>query len=268
MVILISIVVLGLIGLIFGIILAYSSKKFNVKIDPKIEEILNILPGLNCGSCGYPGCQGYAEAIVKNNCDIDLCKVGGIDTLKNISDKTDRKILNENNRESAIILCCGDKKNSPESAIYRGLESCRALSTLGSSHKSCKYGCLGLRDCERICPIGAIVFNQELGIPEVNREKCNACGKCVNECPKNLIKIISYKKEVYIMCCNHEKSLDVKNICSVGCISCGACEKSCPVNAITMKDNLPIIDYEKCTDCGICAIKCPTKTIKHFIKLK
>jgi Na+-translocating ferredoxin:NAD+ oxidoreductase subunit B len=268
MVVLISIGVLGLIGFVFGIILAYSSKKFTVKIDPKIEEIYKLLPGLNCGACGYAGCMGYAEAIIKNNADINLCKPAGQDIIKNISDKTGRKILDENNKTSAIILCQGDKKNSPEIAVYRGLESCRALSSMRSSYKSCKYGCFGLCDCVKICPVDAIKFDEELGIPKVIREKCNACGKCITECPKNLIKIIPSKKEVYVMCCNHEKGLDVKNICSVGCIACSICEKICPVNAITIKDNLPIIDYDKCTDCGVCSIKCPTKTIKHFIKLR
>jgi len=72
-----AIVSLGVIGAIFGVILAIAGKVFHVDQDPKIDQIMEALPGANCGGCGYPGCSGYAEGIVCNNADVSLCAPGG-----------------------------------------------------------------------------------------------------------------------------------------------------------------------------------------------
>ena len=70
-----SVLVLGALGLIFGAILAYASKKFAVDVDERVESILEVLPGANCGGCGFPGCGGLANAIVEGKAEIGRAHV-------------------------------------------------------------------------------------------------------------------------------------------------------------------------------------------------
>ena len=69
--------VVGVVGLIIGILLGIASKIFAVKVDEKEEKIRALLPGNNCGGCGYAGCDGLATAIVKGEAPASGCPVGG-----------------------------------------------------------------------------------------------------------------------------------------------------------------------------------------------
>ena len=90
---------------------------------------------------------------------------------------------------------------------------------------------------------------------------CEACGLCVKTCPKKLIELIPKSSKVYVACSSHCKGKEVIGTCEKGCIACGICVKNCPSGAITMVDNIPVIDYSKCTGCKVCAVKCPRKCI-------
>ncbi len=257
--ILLSILGLGGMGLLFGAGLAFASKKFAVEVDPRAQAVRDVLPGANCGACGYPGCDGYAAAVVLGKAPIESCPVGGCDLAERLA-----KIMGVEAQATlpmvAKVLCQGDCNTAVDKFKYQGIEDCLAASMLSDGPKGCKYGCMGLGTCERVCPFDAIHVNAQ-GIAVVDKEKCTACNKCVVACPKNIIELIPKASEVQVLCISKEKGKEVKSKCSVGCIGCRICVKSCKFDAIDFDNNLAKIDYDKCTQCMVCAEKCPTKTI-------
>ena len=264
--IIISIAVLGITALLLGAILAYASKVFEVKNDPKMEEILSILPGVNCGACGYPGCAGYAEAVALHGAATNLCAPGGTEVSESIAQTLGVDSLESGEKRIARVMCGGD--NSKTGRKYKfdaELKRCSTAVLYFFGDKQCDYGCMGYGDCERVCPFGAIFVNEK-GIAVVDEQKCTACGKCVITCPKKIIKIIPESSRVSVICSSKDKGVLSKKICSVSCIACGMCVKSCPSAAITVDKNLAVIDSLKCTNCGVCGTKCPTNAIKSDIK--
>ena len=84
--IMMPVVVLGITGILMGLFLAYASKKFEVEVDPKVEAILAILPGANCGACGFPGCAGYASGVALEGAKMTLCAPGGPKVIEKIGE--------------------------------------------------------------------------------------------------------------------------------------------------------------------------------------
>lgn len=250
--------VLGGLGLAFGLGLAYLSKRFYVKRDSKIDEVSKLLPGINCGSCGYAGCDAFAEAIVEEDADISLCAPGSSNHEKIA--KVIGKEISSTDKKIAIFKCHGNKKTAKDKYDYKGVKSCSAASQVAGGPKLCSYGCIGLGDCVNICPVNAITLDKN-NLPVVNEDLCIACGKCVKECPKNLFQLLSQKNTVYVKCNSKDVGKKVTQSCTVGCIACRLCEKSCKFDAIHVIDNLAVIDYEKCKNCGLCATACP----RHII---
>lgn len=257
--ILMPILSLGGMSLLFGTGLALASKKIGVETDPREEEVQEALPGVNCGACGYPGCDGFAAAVIAGNAPVTGCPVGGASVAKKLGEIMGQK-SEVNEKQVARVLCAGDCDNAVEKYNYHGIEDCVAASMLADGSKECRYGCLGLATCVRVCPFDAIYITKK-GIAEVDREKCTACGICVAACPKDLIEIIPYSSLVQVACKSKDKAKDVRKACKVGCISCKICEKVCDYDAIKVENNIASIDYEKCVDCMVCAEKCPTKAI-------
>ncbi|MCK4339833.1 MAG: RnfABCDGE type electron transport complex subunit B [Candidatus Cloacimonetes bacterium] len=265
--ILTTIIVLGCLGIIFGIVLAIASKKFHVEIDPKIEKIEEALPGANCGACGLPGCSGYAEAIVYSGADIHLCAPGGDEVAHEIAKIMGIK-ASKKERNIAVIQCqSGGINNTFLKFENKGIETCQAALILSSGHNLCEYGCLSYNDCLRACPFDAISLDDN-NMRLIDEVKCTGCGNCVEACPIDLILLIPISKKVNVLCKSLDKGKDAKVKCGnkTACIGCGICAKKCPVEAITIENNLAIIDYEKCVACGICATVCPTKSIVDKIK--
>ncbi len=260
--ILTTIIVLGCLGIIFGIGLAIASKKFHVEIDPKIKQIEEVLPGANCGACGFPGCAGYAEAIVKSGAEITLCAPGGDEVAKTIAKIIGTKASTKE-RKIAVIQCqSGGIDNTFLKFENIGIKTCQAAVILSEGQNLCEYGCLGYNDCVRACPFDAITVDDN-NMRIVDENKCTGCGNCVDACPKDLIQLVPISKKVNVLCKSLDKGKDAKINCGnkTACIGCGICAKKCPVGAITIENNLAIIDYDKCVVCGICATVCPTKAI-------
>ena len=257
-----AIILLGGLGLIFGAILAYASKKFAVEVDEREEKILEVLPGANCGGCGFPGCGGLAAAIVKGDAPVNGCPVGGPSVAEKIG-----KIMgvssSSEQRKVAAVKCSGTCEKAREKYEYQGIKDCRVAASLIGGSKSCNAGCLGFGTCVSACKFDAIKI--EYGIAVVDEEKCVNCGKCMEVCPKMLIVEKPAVKEVFVKCNSHEFGKAVKINCSAGCIGCGACVKACPVEAITLDNKLAVIDQEKCIGCKVCVEKCPTKVISGDI---
>jgi len=258
-----SILSLGGLGLLFGAGLAYASKKFAVEVDPKIEKIIQILPGANCGGCGYPGCAGYADAIVKSGGEvkIDLCSPGGSEVTKKIAGIMGIDAGEGAEPKVAVVLCQGDNEKAPKRFHYNGIKDCTAAQILMGGDKACVFGCLGLGTCVRACPFGAMVMSDK-GLPIVLEDKCTACGICVSACPRGIMKLIPVSQKIFVGCVSHDKAKDVKAVCSVGCIACALCSKPkvTPSGAIEMKDNLPVIINIKAEDLSVAVEKCPTSS--------
>lgn len=238
-------------------ILVVANLKLSVKPNPLEESIRAVLPGANCGACGYPGCDAFAASVAKGDAPPDACPVGGPSLASKIGQIMGVEV-GEGEPKVAFLLCQGDKEIVAQSADYEGIRTCRAANLISGGTKACKYGCLGYGDCEEVCPFDAIHMRIN-GLPVVDREKCTGCGICVRECPKSVLKLIPISKKVYLACNSLDKGKAVRSVCSKGCHACSICVKMCPYDALQMVDNLPKMDLAKCTDCGICYAKCPVK---------
>ncbi len=254
-----SIIVLGVLGLICSTVLVLAAKKFAVMTDPRVEKVLEVLPGVNCGACGLPSCHEYAELVVGGKAAADLCVLGEEETAEKIGDILGVSI-GEMER-GVVLLQCNGGIRCDDKFQYDGVKNCRAAALVRGSGKACIYGCIGYGDCMRVCPVDAIAIDKD-DLPVIDEQVCVGCDLCVDMCPKDILTVVSRDKKTRLLCSSHDKGKYVKSICKVGCIGCGICVKVCPPNAITIKDNLAIIDSELCTDCGICVEKCPMKCIK------
>ena len=260
MLIIYAIAALGLIGLIFGLFLATAARVFAVKTEPLVEAVKEVLPGVNCGACGYAGCVNFAEAVAHGEAPSNGCIPGGDDTAKDVATVMGQEVT-ESISLVATLFCIGDYARAEDRYIYEGIEDCAVAGQFNGGFKSCSYGCLGLGNCVRACPFDAIRMGSH-GLPVVNEDKCSGCGLCAKECPRDLIKILPQSAEGHlVLCSSHDRGKSVSRACEVGCIACKACVKVCPQEAIEMEDNLAVIDLEKCDDCGKCVEKCPTGTI-------
>lgn len=254
-------------GAFLGALLFLASRFFAVETDPRIEQILDLLPGANCGACGFGGCAAFAEAVVLHGSECHLCVPGGGTCAAAIA-----KIMGAEVKETepmvAVIHCGGSPEMAPKQADYYGIQTCAAACVDGvNSPKGCLFGCLALGDCIRACPFDAMTTTAD-GMPHVIESKCVACGKCVAACPRNIIELHPRKKHVHVLCKSRDKGKDVRKLCQVGCIACKRCEKECKFDAVKVVDNLAVIDYEKCTNCGKCANVCPMSTIVNLRKAR
>ena len=265
--ILIAVIVLGAIGLIAALVLFLCSKKFAVYEDPRIAQVGSLLPGANCGGCGFPGCSGMANALVKgaNEGSIEglSCPVGGSETMTQVADLLGMAIAN-GEPKVAVVRCNGSCEIRPKIAEYNGLRTCAAMNACGDVETGCGYGCLGCGDCVSACQFGAIAINEATGLPEVDDNKCTACGACTKVCPRNIIELRKKgvkNRRVYVGCVNKDKGAVSMKACKQSCIGCGKCEKECPFGAITIENNCSYIDFNRCRMCRKCVNICPTKAI-------
>lgn len=259
-----TILTLVVLGAVLAAVLYFVAQKFKVEEDPRIDEVESKLPGANCGGCGFAGCRGMAEALVKND-DISAlyCPVGGGDVMKGIADYLG-KAAPEREPQVAVVRCAGSCANRPRTNQFDGAPSCAVVASLYGGETGCTFGCLGKGDCTSVCEFGAITMNAETGLPEVDDEKCTACGACVKACPKGVIELrkkFPKSRKVYVSCVNKDKGGVARKSCSAACIGCGKCAKVCPFGAITVENNLAFIDSTKCRLCRKCVVECPTGAI-------
>ena len=250
----------GVLAIVFAVLIVTVSKICFVKEDERIGKVSENLAGANCGGCGYAGCGDYAKALVEGKASINDCgatsneakaqiaKVLGIDFVAGV-------------QKVAVVKCAGGV-NAKDKFDYVGNQSFDVQALLMGGKKVCPSACLGGGNCVNVCPDNGVFIKD--GTANIDRSLCEACGACVRKCPKNLIELVPKTAKVYVACSSKCKGKDVMTACSVGCIGCGLCAKNCPEGAISMVDNLPVIDYEKCSGCLTCISKCPRKTIKQM----
>lgn len=263
-IIVLSVIVLGSIGLISGLILFFTAKKFKVNENPKIEEVEKILPNANCGACGYTGCHNFAEAAANSETlDSLFCPVGGNEVMAKVAQILGKEVETQN-AQVAVVRCSGSIQFRERTSEYEGPKICAIESALYSSDTDCQYGCLGLGDCVEACNFDAIVINPETMLPVVNEDKCTACGACVEACPRDIIELRPKgpkNRRIYVSCMNEDKGGKAKQYCEVACIGCKACVQACKFDAITVDNFLATIHADACRLCRACVEVCPTNAI-------
>lgn len=251
-------VMLG-ISLVTGLLLSVLSHFFAVEENPLKKEIRSHLPGINCGACGYKGCDDYADALASGNVSPSLCVPGAqavadqIAELLGVESEPFEDVV-------AYVACNGRCDAITRKAVYEGMNTCKAASMIYAGESACRFGCLGHGDCANACPAKAICLID--GVAVVDTSRCLGCGLCTSVCPKGIISMLAQETMTVVECSNKQKGAEARKACKNACIGCKKCEKTCPNGAITVKNDLAVIDYEKCTNCGTCVSQCPTGCLK------
>ena len=251
-----AIICLAILGLILGGIIGFVAKTFAVDVDPKIEETEELLPGANCGGCGFAGCSDFAKAVVEGSAEPGGCPVCSSDAVSKIANLLGLS-SGDSEKKVAVVLCGGDNSDAKKTVQYNGIKDCKAASIVAGGDKGCDYGCLGFASCARACPFNAIEMKNGLAV--VHPELCVGCGKCVATCPRNLIKMLPAKAEVHVYCSSPEKGAAKKKVCNVPCIGCRKCVKVAGEDEMVVNGFLISVNYDKLPSKDIIeAAKCPT----------
>jgi Na+-translocating ferredoxin:NAD+ oxidoreductase RNF subunit RnfB len=261
-IVLITAIFAALLALVLGIALGFFREFFAVEQDPLVGLIREALPGANCGACGFPGCDGYANAAASGQAGAGSCTVGGKAVAEKIAALlgTDAAAMTP---VVAVLACQGSREHAPLKGEYTGLPTCRGAKLSAGGTKLCAWGCLGFGDCVAVCKFGALSMGED-GLPRIDREKCTGCKVCVAECPQQLLRDVPADRVGAMTRCSNRNPVkaQVMKTCKKGCIKCELCVKNCPEHCIVMENGIPKVDYSKCVACGTCVGKCPTKVIQ------
>jgi len=256
--ILVTVLSVAGIGALCAVILAAASKLLSVPAHELAEAINDILPGVNCGGCGYAGCHDYALSVAKGEAPSNKCVPGKDEVARKISEILGTPF--EDVQEMvAVVACHGNYDNTSNKYIYSGIKTCAATNMYHQGRAVCAWGCIGYGDCVATCPYGAIEVRN--GVAQTDFSICVGCGACVKKCPKHLIKLVPRTSKTIVACGNHDRGAITRKLCRKGCIGCGKCMKICPNKAIRIVDNCAVVDFELCVACGECVPECPVGAI-------
>jgi electron transport complex protein RnfB len=253
-------------GLFMAYVLGWANVKFRVDVDPRVQQVIDALPGANCGGCGYVGCNEYAEAVVAGAAPPDKCTVGGVSCATALA-----KILGVELEQTwprrPVVHCAAHYAQRLGRTEYRGEGTCGSANLIAGV-QGCTYGCLGFGDCQRACQFDAIGVID--GLATVDYEKCVGCGACERACPRHIITMVPFKAEqvLVVACSNKDPGRVDRKVCTVGCIGCGACGRLNELFSVV--DNLARIDYDKyepaSADLAAVLGKCPRAGLIHVGK--
>lgn len=255
-----SVAILGGVGLTFGALIALANRRLRVWEDPRIDAVSELLPGANCGACGYAGCRAFAEATVSGAAQPALCTVMSPDEREDVASLLGVD-AGEAVRRVARLLCAGGTGAAPRKAQYVGIPSCAAAVATGGGGKGCAWGCVGLGDCAVSCTFDAIAMNAD-GLPVVDPDLCTACNDCVEACPLDLFVVMPLDHRLVVQCRNLLNGEDATDVCAVACNACGRCVQDAAPGLIEIRDNLAVIDYARAELASDDAVRrCPTGAI-------
>lgn len=217
-----AIIAVGVLGVILGVVIGIVAKAFAVEVDERIEGVEDLLPGANCGGCGFAGCADFAKGVVAGEAGPAQCPVCSAEDVTAISDYLGIS-AEEKEKMVALIRCSGDIPNT-ERSMYNGVRDCRSAVLVAGGAKGCDYGCLGFGSCAEACPFGAIEMRDGLAI--VHKELCVGCENCVKACPKDLIIMVPAVAEVHVYCNSPDKGAAKRAVCKTACIGCRKCVKA------------------------------------------
>ena len=165
-----AVIALAVMAVIFGLLLGFAAVRFKVEGDPLVEKIDAVLPQTQCGQCGYPGCRPYAEAIAKEEADINQCPPGGQEGVQALADLLglDPKPLNEEH---------GEAKTEETVAIID------------------EEICIGCTLCIQACPVDAILGAAKQ-MHTVIESECTGCELCVAPCPVDCIDMVPVDEDI------------------------------------------------------------------------
>jgi RnfABCDGE-type electron transport complex B subunit len=254
----ISIGFLGVLTFLLATMIIVASKKLAVHEDHRIDQVEELLPHVNCGACGQAGCRAFAESLVKGTANPGECTVGNEVMKQQIAHMLGVEV-GQTVKRVARLACNGGNNAARVNARYVGEKTCLAAAQVSGGGKTCVWGCLGYGDCESACQFDAITMNSH-ALPVVDESQCTACGDCVTVCPKDLFAIHPVSHHLWVRCKNREIGDEILKYCQVACTACGRCAMDSP-NVITMKDNLPVVNYANSTQPRVAIQRCPTGAI-------
>ncbi|MFA6937709.1 MAG: RnfABCDGE type electron transport complex subunit B [Treponema sp.] len=261
--ILITIVLAFVLSFLLGFLLGLFKKIFFVKVDPKIQAVRDVLPGANCGGCGFPGCDGFAAVVACGKAPANGCAAGGPSTAKKVGDVLGVAVSSV--AKVTVLACQGNKDCALPRGKYNGIHNCASAALAVNGTKMCAFGCIGFGDCVSACSFGALAMGKD-GLPKVDYSKCTGCGICVKTCPRKLFTLMPADTNGAVALCSNrsEDRVHIRKNCTVGCIKCGKCTRDCKQGALSLVNGLPVIDYTKCNNCGECVASCPEHVFKLF----
>lgn len=235
--------VLSMVGLGVGLsgLLAVANRKLYVYEDPRIDQVDGLLPGADCGACGFPGCRAFAEQVVGGSMAPGNCTVSSEEIREAIADLLGVAVGGDE-KQVARLACAGGTNVARQRAKYEGLGTCRAANLVAGGGKGCAWGCLGLGDCMVVCDFDAITMNV-FGLPVVDEDLCTACGDCVDICPKDLFSLHPVSHQLWVACKNLAFGDEAESECAVACTACGKCAADAPEGLVQMINNLAVVDY-------------------------
>jgi RnfABCDGE-type electron transport complex B subunit len=248
----------GGLTVVLASLLVVANRWLTVQEDPRIDRVVEMLPGTNCGGCGFPGCRAFAEALVAGQTRPAKCSVSAPEAQLRIANYLGVDVGQEE-RRVARLACAGGANVSRNHAHYQGLETCAAAALVSGGGKGCFWGCLGLGDCQVACTFDAIHMNAQR-LPIVDEARCTACGDCVTACPKDLFSLEIQKHHLWVACRSQEAGDEILADCQVACTACGRCAADAP-GLVTMRGNLPVIDLSKGPETRAAIERCPTGAI-------
>ena len=244
-------------GVLLGAVIGAVARIFRIEGDSRVDLVTELLPGANCGGCGKAGCHDFAKSVVAGENPPGKCPVSTREQVSAIALALGVEV-GDVVPMKAVVRCSGNLFTSDRVPYYNGIHKCSSAMLVGGGPKVCRYGCLGMGDCARKCPFGAIEIVNNLAV--IHEELCVGCGNCAAVCPRGVIAIVPASATVHVYCNSPEKGAQKRQLCRSACLGCGKCVRKDP-EKFELNAALARVKYdapELPTVETVAAVGCPT----------